>query len=706
MTNKIPHLDPQKTNMASLNLPSAEYVGASIEEELNYLLSRINELPPHAQASYSEQIRSCAQHALFELTEMQIWNQPPEAMKRYAQTAVRQLRENAMSIIEAHATQQQKKLGLGRKFREMDVKIQNCGNDMNFQGFVAEPKKTKPSNGDLLWAHKQMNVYENMALARMTGALMEGIGAGIQFACQEPPKVDPIPNVPNPVCLILKGAAVVFHELGELPGIRDVIKEAHSPNIALQQELYDQFGIPKEQAQHYSEDAFTKVAPLVLLPPATGAGVKGMVSLSRGISTASKTTQSFLKLRGNLTPPETQLPLMQKAFGDIFNEINRHPKINVLRAIRGLDEQFKKTIPLIELTEYSDELLWISAIKANPVETMFGITKRYQGLSHNVSKITYGKESFIVKEHFYLPEDTVSEFVGASFLNSLELRYLKVPKPLGIGKTPFKDFFVVKSFIRGETLEEMLRKAARSAKNPDKQALVLQDLSQANTHVGKAFGELHNKTLNTSSVISPFELANEYINKFAQHMTYLESGLQMVGKKLSLNKKPEYFRMFEEFKSNPGELAYGFSDINAESFTWSKADPSSIGFIDTEFVPKTFNSLKQPMVLANRELSEYQEMLQTRGERFGLSPNHISQLQNAFRTGYYSEFAGKRSLAAERFFDLNADVEVILFDLELYNDLDEVVNVKAFTASKKDVLDKLDLSIQKLEQKIANYYDK
>lgn len=669
MANPIPVLNVKgitvSTN-AAYNDPRE-----GMDEELNYWLQRANDLPSSSRQSYTQQIHAYAQQARLELSKMQIAGQAPEAIKRYAQTAALNLRENALQLIEAHQTQAQKKLGLERKFRDMDVKIKNCGKEIDFKDFKPGPAKLFSAKehlaGDPFWGEKWTNNQERMMLARMVGFVTEKVGEGIQMACEVKPNVGPLPFFfPDPVCSTLKATAVVFHELGKLPVIKDVIEEAHSPNIPLQNELYDQFGIPKEQAQQYSEDVFTKVAPLMIPTGIVGSvGLKGAITVGRGLKTFLKSDSGAVKL-----------PVfgINESLLKLYKNILRNDKAAYVTAAIDMSiEKVEKCLPRFErLSTQTNEQFWNSVLGNEGVQGIGQNLKK--NFARSVTKFSSGGQDLIAKQAFHTPKMLVYEVYGLHFLNSLGLKRLRVTTPLVFGKEE-GSFFAIKPYVEGDTIASIFKNGTYS------------EIKETCYELGQMAGELQEKGRVKAQTAS-LQLVEEAISDFTSGFNGLD---------VPHNLNIPNLRLVTDFIKNPGQVTYGFYDIHSTQFVRAKNLTPSIGFFDGEMVPMTVTPSKNPSALSVQEFCDFTHMIAKEGELYRHTVSQVAEHQGMFREGFFSEFKGTWSPEAEKFFNVQSELNT------LHKMKKEIIEHLTFESSAPNELNQLYFRrVEQLKSKLEN----
>lgn len=320
--------------------------------------------------------------------------------------------------------------------------------------------------------------------------------------------------------------------------------------------------------------------------------------------------------------------LSQKNFrlaAKINQLFRREPNKPASFILENAIDTLQQLIPTYNVGETQN--VWARALR----EHISSIQEVYYFKQHpnrSIARVKGDRGSFVIRDTMYW-EEALNELTGLEFLRSLELRNLSVPSPLFLGQYK-SQFFLVKNFIEGKTLFELMEKKA------------LPTLLEASERAGRALGEVQSKYLHPSPVSQgQVEIA----------IGNLCDKLQDLDLQITKNIK----KLIKDFSQAPGQAAYGFGDIHSKQFVFS---PKGLFLIDADFVSTTFTGSKLPSKIASLEYQEFLTMFELDGLKAGLTFEEIRPLQQAFMLGFSSEYKGTKSIAAKRFFEAYSHLDI------------------------------------------------
>ncbi len=346
----------------------------------------------------------------------------------------------------------------------------------------------------------------------------------------------------------------------------------------------------------------------------------------------------------------------------IYSTIENHPSSPLKHLLDDASEMISKNIPSYGHSKnflQNDVDIWLEAVQKNKNNLSEKTVAHYFGSPKGdiVALITKGDTSFVVKDSIY-KERAVNEFVGIKFLQSLKLKHTQIPEPIGIGShSGGSKSFVTKSFISGETIEELLIEAGATQQKTKRQMLVNQ-LSNVALASGKALGELQEKGIKFSQNPSTLKV-NIAIGNLHDSLALAQEHLSQISKSLKISESNKFLSASENFINNPGKTSFGFADIHGGQFVWDPTRKRPLGYIDAEFVPSSITKTHQPLSISAEEYSRFLLIFESEGFIAGLNSKEVATLKNSFAKGFSSEYTGLRSNAADHFFSIFSSVTTI-----------------------------------------------
>ncbi len=454
------------------------------------------------------------------------------------------------------------------------------------------------------------------------------------------------------------------------------------PPLLAERVKYNQeyLGIPEVLTEDFHKTTLDNM--LVLAPIPLGKGVstvaKSFSKIKPAIKPVAKVNKPFTAFQ-NFSPHldgkvtysfrptrnfkvETLGNDLDLSIKKIYSTIENHSSSPLKHLLDDASEMISKNIPSYGHSKnflQNDVDIWLEAVQKNKKNLSGKTVAHYFGTPKGdiVALITKGDTSFVVKDSIY-KERAVNEFVGIKFLQSLKLKHTQIPEPIGIGShSSGSKSFVTKSFISGETIEELLIEAGATQQKTKRQLLVNQ-LSNVAIASGKALGELQNKGIKFSQNPSTLKV-NIAIGNLHDSLALAQEHLSQVSKSLKISESNKFLSSTENFINNPGKTSFGFADIHGGQFVWDPTRKRPLGYIDAEFVPSTITKTHQPLSISAEEYSRFLLIFESEGFLAGLNSNEVATLKNSFAKGFSSEYTGLRSNAADHFFSISSSVTTI-----------------------------------------------
>ena len=311
---------------------------------------------------------------------------------------------------------------------------------------------------------------------------------------------------------------------------------------------------------------------------------------------------------------------------------------------------------------------WVRAIQEHSPGFALKHQKTLQVSARNVYQLQGASESFVVKQEFEALQTRRldQEQAGCALLRALDLKELKVPKPLSLTEnTTLGIRYLIKAYIPGETFTHLFQSLSQK---PSARGHLLEELRRGSYQAGKGFGELHAKSQGDPRVCPvEFVKTNGIIDVFNQPCLFGGFGAldpQALIQDCCDMLRPHGFRLkdkfFDDFQRSPGKFCYGLNDIQFSNFVW---DGRSCGFIDGEFI----NS----HALAAKEFYAFSASLEIAGVQVGLSHKERTALRARFREGYLADHPDPISQEAHTFFEVYSSLHVLqaLYSLGLQQDI-------------------------------------
>ena len=291
---------------------------------------------------------------------------------------------------------------------------------------------------------------------------------------------------------------------------------------------------------------------------------------------------------------------------------------------------------------------WKEAIESQLGRKIPGEVKKVFSENHGFHSATVVQlDNFIVKDTIRLAP-TIREFAGSQILKPLELNHSIVGEIKVIGKYGNRSF-IVRDFIPGSTLHELLKKTGAQDLNSPLRAKALRKLLKASHIMGKSLGELQEKTL----AFHPDSQKHiEGMKSWILDRLYaLEpDSRESMAKKFA----SQMTTAIEKIEKNPGPLSLGFSDIHTHQFVFSKG---KMAIIDMERIPLTMSVAKFPTTFPLSERDVFARLFHG-GSSLGLSEKEVLQCKTVFLQGWASEFKQLEKIqGSSDFFKIMDEIE-------------------------------------------------
>lgn len=377
----------------------------------------------------------------------------------------------------------------------------------------------------------------------------------------------------------------------------------------------------------------------------------------------------------------------------IKNSAERTQEKQLGGLICDLQREIEHLIPDFTHLGQTPEALWNAIIRKKVNDSTGKVKVKYLTKDSHIAEITAGKHVFIIKERG--SEDVINEWIGLTFLRTQQLQNLETAELVAVCKYRPKKFqerfFIIKTFVPGETLESMMMEMGEQAFNSPKRITLKNEMIQASHQTGKALGELQNKGLKYQMKASA-EQTDQVIKGLEAVIEETYTELLGTGIRRIKSDSARVRNLCNAFKNDPGELSFGLRDIHNEQFVYSKKS-STLGFIDLESIPDVLDISQKPLALVADEYYAFLHTHESSGMLHKLSVEEIHEFKEAFKRGYFSEYSGLHTQAATQFF-------------EFYNTIDRMhaiaVNSSLKQSEKIEALKKLKSKINKILDKVSN----
>lgn len=667
-----------------------------------------------SNAAFNDKIHGMADSIRAHIWEMMKQGNSRREIYGYAKDSINQLQSEKRAFDDSKISTGEKAEAFNRQCNMVKEKL-NPSNPQFAPLFPSSPPQSEhlPTPKELMaadpfWAHKQQNNLERIYFARGAAAVVScvehGFSAWFQeigdnfhreahYICNKNPVIrercDQIIEFGTLAGNYMAEAGKYVAEEGKelfksVPYSKDITKTYNSfsshiaranafAGDALANELERQYLIPKEDGKAYTKDVnvLLPYATLALtIPPTTGllgrAVVAPFTALSR-IGQGTKAAESIpFTTMAKIERGSKASQVVNAHVRDIYRTVEDHPYRGFSWGIGEVDaiRRIEKLFPSLDHLATNDVGIWTKAIEMNRLAPISNPTVRYYTEDRKdriVAKITDGVSSFIVKEDFVNPDMIVNELIGNHFFrNSLNLKNMRLPETVAIGsRDNGKKYFIVKDYLSGKTFEKLIEEVGCTQIQSAERNKLLDGLSDAAFHAGRALGELQNKGLSHSQS----SIALEAGAKLA--VGELDDKINSVSHMLNKISLPHTFNAerfkpaVETFLRDPGPLSYGFNDISGGQFIWNPLHKRPFGYIDAEFATSSFSKAGKPLLLAHEEYHKFLRVFESEGLVSGMLPSETSLLKEFFSRGYAADYKGLRSAPADRFFDLSSSIDTI-----------------------------------------------
>lgn len=520
-----------------------------------------------------------------------------------------------------------------------------------------KPKEAAPSKPDtsrnIIFEHEREQLVEgvkcNKAIARGIKNVTEGLAKGVVAVCRSNDTVHRVCRAARDKLVgDIYGTALL---LDRTP-IPDVIKSYSNWNQRrLDSEaeyLAVKYNLPRETMQRHVrtvESNINALGGIVTLNPSKFFQSLGNKFLKPIASAFRKSTA-----REAASFASTSSPLRMSTLESSTFSVEE-------RIIHGFN-QFKEfgewnSREQVWLKAASQTRHWPNGADLNSMKVTF-IKDRYD------SSIAKLGDRFIVKDaQSFFMNFVRDESMGLRYLGAEGLKNLRTPVVFvnGTYTNLEKRFFLLKEYIPGRSLEEMLCRTGNTHSGSQKHKVLMNECALACNAAGKALGEFHSTTsrlhVEAKEIFKQHTLASleDKLIDTNRYLADLPGSLRI--------RKGRGFKSIErEFQQSPGYLSRGVvGDMHLGQFVW---DNRKLTLIDGEFVTK---NLISPI----KELYSFRSDLANKGYPSGLTRAEISRLQRAFDAGYIHEFGEARTYTgAIRLFDTHYSIDTagsLAFDI-------------------------------------------
>ena len=639
------------------------------------------------------EINGLAHEILMHLEQMRKRGDSPKKIYSYAKTSLYELQTAKERFDATNSTFAAKSADFDAKYDQLQEKLSK---PLKLTP-LPEPAELMANNP--FWADRREEALQNIVLAQLgaralksTGNLLlewfqesqQRLAAKHNAWCNESPGRRQMCNQAAELAtevgqyLSEKGSAILH-----TTGLPEVCAKVHAffqtKNTALAHQLEQQYLIPQhpgqspfpENCQEWSCKVAKWIVPempnsasyekdsMLLLPFILPYGTLARVARLPFTAMSTITTKSFPKAVGN-------------SIRHVYKALESHPTTSIDFMILRAEDQIQKAMPRFHIyiggSEHRALSLseggWFKAIEKNKKISLQGASVEYfKNAEHfSVAKITTKGSnplSLVVKENAVHCQ-IFSELVGNHFLNSLNLRHMRIAEPVAVGLTNGESkAFIAKTYLPGKTFEELFTAVgAQAFGSKDRHSLFLQ-LRDAAHGAGSALGELQSKAMGSqATAILPRESMN-MVHDFHYKIGETERFLTQIGMPHHLPSEA-FEKIINPFLKDPGPLAYGFIDVSGgRQFVWDPLHEIPFGFVDYESVAKTFTTAGKATNLIGRDYAAFKSLFNADGFIANLMPQETALLQDSFAKGYAATYKGTRSAAAESFFELYAALDTI-----------------------------------------------
>lgn len=271
-----------------------------------------------------------------------------------------------------------------------------------------------------------------------------------------------------------------------------------------------------------------------------------------------------------------------------------------------------------------------------------------------VAELHYKSFTAIVKQKIF--EDFIAETVALEILDSLKLKHMLLPEPLGVGHFDGK-YVLAKTRLEGDTLKSHFNHLASPLLSFSEQEKLYLDLKKMALQAGKAMGELRQKSLKMEAS-SHRESFQEFAKYIQRDFIISQATLEGLGIHVETDAIVFLERLAKKADENPGMASLVLSDIHGEQFVWCK-EKSTFGYIDCETLLNCLDIEKRPFFYAEKDFYDFHALFIKNGMEAGISRERIDGFIESFNLGYFSECPIKFNKEYSAFFELVKEIKVL-----------------------------------------------